>query len=934
MKKSKDLSAFLNVLPYSSELFGVYQPLLGWKSKRMNIRFQRGWSSDKRIVESRIKNKIKDGLVKLGQDIESGDDDSSNVNIRLNTINLKRIDQDRNRTGSFLIDHLQKSINNQGTLSEDIWDDLIKEEKLQEYLTNNVAEELNALAVDEELIEQLGGLNEFNTIVKEQADKESFMASFLLSLKESQSYDRLEKIVMGLKKLPSLFNVLKKRDPFEYLDPHGDLDRVIVSPISVVHIFRQYFFEFDTFLGQPVEHVWLSPGSSVELVETSSRKTIVEKTYETEFETTTKIEEETKEQEELSSSVKKENRDNTKFGFNVEVEQGWVGGSAKASTSLDMERTQQMAREVTHRRMKEQSRKLSTEIRKNYRTSFKTINENTDTRSTKYVLNNTTDELINYELRRKMRQVGVQVQDIGTYLCWQAFVDEPGKDLGISSLVHIAKPADIGQIQEPEAVPFPESFTAESTISITFRPKTNTTVDEDKDETYIDGSEHDTEGTNEGTPESIYHVFGPYNFLAGKSGYIHKKIELDGQGAYIRAEPYILENDEGSLTFNVVVREVNFRGADSIPLKVRITWFPSQDLISKIDTQNQDRMDQYNEETKRAHENSFVEAAKERIKLASQVETRKFEDLREEERIVIYRSLLQDILTKDIPVGDSRTRHASSELLSSIFDFDKMLYFVAPEWWKPRIKSSQVFSAKPKKKSNVARSGTYNSKSLYAYKKGISSALRNTNEEKVPDSNQVGWGGINDKRRDKYFITDDSKPAKLGSSLGWLLQLDGDNMRNQFLNAPWVKAVIPIRPGKEKTAFNWLQRIEVEGSDGLDSEYIAPTQELNNIPKEGQKVTIKDAISHLCNQVKEKHDMSNQVGSYPSEEINDDNKVSATPLDKVYEHGFYPNQDGFKLNVNEPFEVFDQWIEILPTDQVVPVAVKYDPISGRQINES
>jgi hypothetical protein len=51
------------------------------------------------------------------------------------------------------------------------------------------------------------------------------------------------------------------------------------------------------------------------------------------------------------------------------------------------------------------------------------------------------------------------------------------------------------------------------------------------------------------------------------------------------------------------------------------------------------------------------------------------------------------------------------------------------------------------------------------------------------------------------------KSTQLGSSLGWLLQLDGDNLRNAFLNAPWVKAIIPIRPGREKAAFNWLQRV-------------------------------------------------------------------------------------------------------------------------------
>jgi hypothetical protein len=33
----------------------------------------------------------------------------------------------------------------------------------------------------------------------------------------------------------------------------------------------------------------------------------------------------------------------------------------------------------------------------------------------------------------------------------------------------------------------------------------------------------------------------------------------------------------------------------------------------------------------------------------------------------------------------------------------------------------------------------------------------------------------------------------------------------------------------------------------------------------------------------------------------------------------------------EQFEVFDQWVEILPTDHVVPVEVAYDPKTGRQV---
>ena len=33
---------------------------------------------------------------------------------------------------------------------------------------------------------------------------------------------------------------------------------------------------------------------------------------------------------------------------------------------------------------------------------------------------------------------------------------------------------------------------------------------------------------------------------------------------------------------------------------------------------------------------------------------------------------------------------------------------------------------------------------------------------------------------------------------------------------------------------------------------------------------------------------------------------------------------------DDKFPIVDQWVEILPTDQIVPVEVKYDPITGRQ----
>ena len=143
----------------------------------------------------------------------------------------------------------------------------------------------------------------------------------------------------------------------------------------------------------------------------------------------------------------------------------------------------------------------------------------------------------------------------------------------------------------------------------------------------------------------------------------------------------------------------------------------------------------------------------------------------------MYRNLIRMLMTENLYVNTPdnasghQTRHVLSELINAIFDIDKMLYFVAPEWWKPRRSANLMMAGKT-----------------------------------VPESingSVVQWA--DDSAHGKYFITDKSDPAPLGASLGWLLQLDGDDLRNAFLNAPWVKAVIPIRPGKEQAAIQWFE---------------------------------------------------------------------------------------------------------------------------------
>ena len=63
-KRLTDLTDYTSVLPYDSEMFGVYQPLIGWKSRRIEKRFASGFSNDKKALLDVLKEKFS-GQVKI-----------------------------------------------------------------------------------------------------------------------------------------------------------------------------------------------------------------------------------------------------------------------------------------------------------------------------------------------------------------------------------------------------------------------------------------------------------------------------------------------------------------------------------------------------------------------------------------------------------------------------------------------------------------------------------------------------------------------------------------------------------------------------------------------------------------------------------------------------------------------------------------------------
>jgi len=54
-KRLTELIDYTSVLPYASEMFSIYQPLLGWTSKRIAHRFEQGFQNDKLGLINKVK---------------------------------------------------------------------------------------------------------------------------------------------------------------------------------------------------------------------------------------------------------------------------------------------------------------------------------------------------------------------------------------------------------------------------------------------------------------------------------------------------------------------------------------------------------------------------------------------------------------------------------------------------------------------------------------------------------------------------------------------------------------------------------------------------------------------------------------------------------------------------------------------------------------
>jgi hypothetical protein len=160
-----------------------------------------------------------------------------------------------------------------------------------------------------------------------------------------------------------------------------------------------------------------------------------------------------------------------------------------------------------------------------------------------------------------------------------------------------------------------------------------------------------------------------------------------------------------------------------------------------------------------------LERAKRLIVAKSRVRPRPANELRDEERYELMNRLVSEAFHDAGP--SSLPSPAEIEIFHRYFEVNALFYFIHPSWWRPRYGTARA----------------------------------------------------------DYELTEDSEPARFGKSLGWLLQLDGDRRRNEFLNSPWVRVCLPVRPGLETEALAWLAT-HIEGQRGFSLDAGTPVSRL------------------------------------------------------------------------------------------------------------
>jgi hypothetical protein len=211
MKRINDFTPYVGILPYASEIFGVYQPMLGWKSKRILDRIKKGFEKD-------ISHALGSLYKRFNGRFEFAlNEDRSLQQIRtLEPASLDRTSSDR--TGSFVVDSVARELPPLADYTDSVWQNVISADRLKETLTAVVvprATEWYKGASDRERRAGRGQLDSLNELVAHELNRESALAGYILYLKDNNHIERLKQLFYNPDDhVARILNLSTFQDPF------------------------------------------------------------------------------------------------------------------------------------------------------------------------------------------------------------------------------------------------------------------------------------------------------------------------------------------------------------------------------------------------------------------------------------------------------------------------------------------------------------------------------------------------------------------------------------------------------------------------------------------------------------------------------------------------------------------------------------------------
>ncbi len=509
----------------------------------------------------------------------------------------------------------------------------------------------------------------------------------------------------------------------------GERVELILSPIGVMHLYRQLYFDAGAALG-PLEQVFaVAPAEVLELLVETSHRMTSERVEQFGAETTLENQLEQTNTDEISDQVQSTITRDMSVGISAHAEGNAGVYSGGGSIDLSLGLSSEQSRTSIRNRLRTTTRRSSETIRKTYSLTVRNVAEIAERSVVRRVIRNESTAPINYGLRRVLRKVRIKVQSLGPRLVWQLYVSRPGGGLADGRLV-MFREADpvVTPGLPPTAPPRPEGGveSGSQTVAIETGPEPDIVTiaipkDPDREitalvmDSIVDAS---PEGKEPTAPALLPQQYPRHD----------------------TAEKWIF-------TFAIA------RGdASRATVNYSFHWEPSD----KVMTAWQVQVDAARAAYDAVKLEEQFERAKRIITAKSKISPRPSADLRGEERYEILNRLISEAFQTDPREGFPGP--VEIELFHRYFDINAMFYYVHPSWWRPRYQLA----------------------------------------------------------RDSYELTDESEPAKFGKSLGWLIQLDGDRRRNEFLNSPWVRTCLPIRPGLESAAIRWMAD-HFEGRRGFNT---------------------------------------------------------------------------------------------------------------------